>query len=143
MSEAFEKLELNKLNVLRLMQKCKKTAASTNVVIMNFYDDELKDKAPLLEFDKDKLLENKDAIRYLLGQLHAVHAGKKFMSLPYALMNYKGENWTDDNMALYALLYLGCASLTLPKFSQAMGGALCPITDFKSLKPAFWPPKDE
>ena len=143
MSEAFEKLELNKLNVLRLMQKCKKTAASTEVRIMNFYDDELKDKAPLLDFDKDKLLENKDAIRYLLGQLYAVHAGKEFMSLPMGLMNYKGENWTDDNMALYALYYLGCASLTLPKFCKAMGGAVSPIADFKNLKPTFWPPKDE
>ena len=144
MSEAFEKLELNKLNVLKILKACKKTDATVNVISDNFYDSSLKDKAPILDFDKEKLMAKRESIRYLLGQLHAVHAGKETMSLPYALMNYKGDNWTDDNMVLYALCYLGTASLTLPHFLPTKDGhAVSPISDFKSLKPTFWPPKDE
>lgn len=143
MSEAFEKLELNKLNVLRLMKECRKTDATVDVISNNFYTGPIKDKAPILDFDKEKLWAKRESIRYLLGQLHAVHAGKETMSLPYALMNYKGDNWTDDNMALYALCYLGTASLTLPFFQPVRDGVISPIADFKSLKPTFWPPKDE
>ena len=143
MSEQFEKLELNTFNVLRLLQKCKKTDASTNVIKCNFYDTELRDKAPLLEFDRDQLETHKGSIRYLLGQLHAVHAGRKTMSLPYGLMNYRGENWTDNNMALYGLYYLGIASFTLPLFQASDKGPFSPISEFKALRPTFWPPKDE
>lgn len=53
MSEQFEKLELNTFNVLKLLQKCRKTDASTNVIKCNFYKGELRNKAPLLEFDRD------------------------------------------------------------------------------------------
>lgn len=143
MSEQFEKLELNTFNVLRLMQKCKKTNATVNVISCNFYGVDLPHKAPVLDFDKDKLLENKQTIRYLLGQLHAVHIGAKTMSLPYGLMNYKGENWADNNMALYALYYLGTVSFTLPLFRMGNKGAYSPISEFKALRPTFWPPKDE
>ena len=141
-SEPFEKLELNTVNVLRLLQKCKKTAASTNVLRCNFYDTRLRDNAPLLEFDRDQLETHKGSIRYLLGQLHAVHAGRKTMSLPYGLMNYKGDNWTKENVALYALYYLGVSALALPAFVQAKGGAGSPISKF-NIKPTFWPPKED
>lgn len=88
-------------------------------------------------------MQHRESIRYLLGQLHAVHLNRKTMSVPYGLMNYKGENWTKENVALYALYYLGVASLTLPDFIPANGGAVSPIADLKSLKPTFWPPKKE
>lgn len=141
-SEQFEKLELNTFNVLRLLQECKATDATKNVVSRNFYDDESRGKAPVLELDRDKLMENRETIKYLVGQLHAVHKGLEFMSLPLGLMNYKGDNWTKENMALYALYYLGVSALALPPFVQVKGGAVSPISDF-NIKPTFWPPKDE
>ena len=143
MSEGFEKLELNKRNVLLLLNKCKKTDATVNVIKCNFYKGEIRSKAPVLEFDKDQLVAHEESIRYLLGQLHAVHTGRKTMSLPYGLMNYKGENWTDDNMALYALYYLGTASFELPLFQETPNGAASPISEYKTLQPTFWPPKED
>lgn len=141
--KSFEKLELNTVNVLRLLKECKKTSSTTNAISCNFYDSSLKNKAPILDFDKDKLIQHEETIRYLLGQLHAVHTNKKTMSLPYGLMNYKGENWTNDNMALYALYYLGTASLELPFFQKTDKGAVSPISEYKTLQPTFWPPKKE
>ena len=109
----------------------------------NFYKGELRNKAPLLEFDRDQLEKHEESIRYLLGQLHAVHSGRKTMSLVYGLMNYRGENWTDNNMALYGLYYLGTASFELPLFQAVENGAASPICEFITLQPTFWPPKDE
>lgn len=144
MSEAFEKLELNKLNVLRLMQKCKKTSQTQNVIYARIYSESSDKKSQVLEFDKAQIDSCRYSIRYLLGQLHAVHTQKETMTLSYGLLDYKGNEWTDDQMALWALYYLGIASTTLPQFEKAVNGGFCsPIGIYKALKPTFWPPKDE
>lgn len=67
MCDEFEKLELNEENVLRILKDCRKTDATRKVVADNFYVDELKDRAPLFEFDIDKIAEHNKSINYLLG----------------------------------------------------------------------------
>ena len=143
MCDEFEKLELNEENVLRILKDCRKTDATRKVISNNFCSGELRDKYPTLDFDVDKLAEHKKSIRYMLGQLHAVHTHKKSMSIPYGIMNYKGDNWTRNNMALFALYYLGTVSFSLPHFLPGNGGAVSLIEYQYNLKPTFWPPKEE
>lgn len=143
MSDNFEKLELNEENVLRLLKACRKTDSTRKSISNNFYAGDLKSKAPTLEFDVDKVAEHKNSIRYLLGQLHAVHTHKKSMSIPYGIMDYKGNNWTKNNMVLFALYYLGTVSFSLPHFTQGNGGAVSLIEYQPNLKPTFWPPQKE
>lgn len=144
MSDNFEKLELNEENVLRLLKDCIKTDSTRKSFSDNFYSDKLKSKAPMLEFDIDKIGEHNKSINYLLGQLHAVHTHKETMSISYGIMDYKGNNWTKNNMALFALYYLGTASDNLPYFSQGNGGSLTVLEiQYHRLKPTFWPPQKE
>ena len=144
MSEEFEKLELNKLNVLRLMQKCKKTPQTQNVIYARVYSEDSGKQSQVLEFDKEQIDSYRYSIRYLLGQLHAVHTQKETMALSYGLLDYKGNNWTDDQLALWALYYLGIGSAVFPQFEKAVNGGFCsPIGIYKSLKPTFWPPKKD
>lgn len=144
MSETFKKLELTPLNVYKLMKECKKNEMTQNVIKSTFFSKTCGKKAPILEFDKEKILENKDSIRYMFGQLHAVHAKKATMIPSYGLLNYKEENWTDDNMALFSLYYLGTAASVFPEFEKGIhGGVASPIGEYKNLKPTFWPPEPE
>lgn len=135
-------LELTKLNVYRLMQECKATENSKNKIRCSFYDEKAGKKMPVLEFDKKGIDNCRETINYMLGQLEAVHKNKQYLSVYYGLSNYHEENWTNEDLALYSLYYLGVASYTLPPFKRSEKGSFfSPIGEFRKLKPTFWPPK--
>ena len=65
----------------------------------------------VVEFDNSILLENKLNIRYLYGQLNAVHASKnklQKLSINDLKTNYTGTVWSQSKATLLELLYLGC-----------------------------------
>lgn len=142
--EGLEKLELNRRNIYLIMNACRKTDATKNVVKTNFYTEDAGKKAPFLEFDREKLNEYGQTIGYLVGQLHAIHTDKESMIPSYGTMDYKGNDWTEgDNMALFSFFYLSTAVGALPRFDKGRNGNVAsPIGLFK-FKPTFWPPEEE
>lgn len=106
----------------------------------------------MLEFDGDKLVEHRVGILYLLGQLQVVHTHEKFMRIEDGLMDYKGKIWTKNNMAVFALYYMGTAAGCIPGFAREDGVSYTIIDQEHPwyntmimgtgrLKPTFWPPK--
>lgn len=69
-----------------------------------------------MSFDEERLIQNIKIIQYLLGQLYGVHKQKDPLTPGEDIINYKGQKWTDDNRALFALYYLGCAASSFPQF---------------------------
>ena len=140
-----EKLELAPLNVLRIIKECKKTDATKHVIKSNFYSSTAGKNAPILEFDEEKLDEYENTIRYMAGQLMAVHRRKATMILSYGAMDYKGKDWTNnDTTTLFAFYYLATACPVLPPFKKGInGGVASPIGDYMDLLPTFWPPLPE
>lgn len=61
-------------------------------------------------FDKKYLLEYKEDILYLFGQLKAAHdPSKKMFTFEDCIIDYTGKPWTLDLEILYKLLYLGAS----------------------------------
>lgn len=143
--EGLEKLELTPRNIYRIMQECKKTDATKHVIKSTFYSPTAGKTAAELEFDKDKLLDYRKTLQYMLGQLHAVHTHKKNLIPSYGAINYKGDDWTKkDNLALFGLFYLATGAMAMPEFEKnKQGGVVSPIGDFIELVPTFWPPEEE
>lgn len=127
------------------MKECKKSNTTKKVRIANFYAPSLQSNIPTLEFDEEKLDMYENSIRYMIGQLHAVHTRKQTMIPSYGAMNYNGKDWTNkDNLALFSLYYLATASLCMPPFEKAKnGGVASEIGIFINLKPTYWPPLPE
>ena len=117
-------LELNKQNVMKILFDCKVTENSKKITHpISFYSDKSSRKAPKMSFDEEKLINNLEIIQYLLGQLQGVHKRKDPLTPGEGIINYKGEKWTDDNRALFALYYLGCASASFPDFVDGKNSA--------------------
>ena len=111
-----KKLELNKQNVMKVLFDCKANESSQKTQTVSFYSKESSRKAPPILFDVNKVVNHRHIIQYFLGQLQGVHKRKDPLTPGEGIINYKGEKWTDDNRALFALYYLGCAAVSFPKF---------------------------
>ena len=61
-------------------------------------------------FDKKYLLEVKEDILYLFGQLKAAHdSSKKLYTFEDCIIDYRGKPWTLSEEVLFKLLYLGAS----------------------------------
>ena len=58
-------------------------------------------------FYKNNILQNKQSIQYLFGQLAGVHEGKQILTIDEFFKKYTGEQWTSDKSILMNFLYLG------------------------------------
>ena len=137
-----KRLELNKQNVMKVLFDCKATESSKKTFDVSFYSNKSSRKAPKISFDEEKLINNIGIVQYLLGQLQGVHKRKDPLTPGEGIINYKGEKWTDDNRALFALYYLGCASSSFPRFIDGKNNAETDnISAFYDvmLKPTFAP----
>ena len=137
-----KRLELNKQNVMKVLFDCKATAESKKTQAVSFYDSSSSRKAPPVLFDLQKVYSYYFLIAYLLGQVKGLHEKRNTISPAEGIFNYKGEKWTDDNRALFALYYLGCAATTFPKFIDGEKNAITPpLEDYYSayLTPTYSP----
>lgn len=121
-----KRLELNKQNVMKILFDCKATENSKKATPITFYSKSSTRKAPPVLFDSEKMFKYYSTISYLLGQIKGVHEKKPFLTPAEGIFNYKGEKWTDDNRALFALYYLGCATTTFPQFIDGEKSAITP-----------------
>lgn len=113
------KLKLNKKNIAALCLTCQpsKETPKENILSDHFYSQKKSTrKAPLMHFDEEKLCKNIPLIKYLVGQLQIVHDKKGSFTPSQGIFDYTGNKWADDNNALFALYYIGAASLVLPHF---------------------------
>ena len=95
-----------------------------------------------MSFDEERFIQNIKIIQYLLGQLYGVHKQKDPLTPGEGIINYKGQKWTDDNRALFALCYLGCAASSFPQFvDRELYAETNNITAYYkiNLKPTFAP----
>ena len=137
-----ERLELNKQNVMKVLFECRATDASKKTQAVSFYSKESSRKAPRYSFDVDRVVSQRHVIQYFLGQIYGVHKRKDPLTPGEGIINYKGQKWTDDNRALFALYYLGCATASFPKFIDGKNNAETNnITAYYNvmLKPTFEP----
>lgn len=111
--KAFTPLELNEGNVQAIFNRClaKEGISEENISESILFSRTLGYKPSdeiLLNFDKQKLQENKLNIIYLYGQLKTVHQELRRLSIESAFYAYLGKAWTANKAYLLELLYLGC-----------------------------------
>ena len=121
-----KRLELNKENVMKIMFEMRATPESKRKTESTFYSKSSIRKAPPVLFDSEKIFDYYSTISYLLGQIKGVHEGKVHLTPAEGIFNYKGEKWTDDNRALFALYYLGSVTSTFPRFIDGEKSAMTP-----------------
>lgn len=81
---------------------------------------------PAVEFDADKLSENKAAIAYLYGQLKNRHEEDILLRADDIACTYSGKRWTDNAWMMAMLVALGSpnAFLLPSTFSEPVTGTL-------------------
>lgn len=87
--------------------------------------------------DKDYLLDNKEDILFLFGQLKAAHGEKKDLNtIEDLVIDYTGKPWTTDKTVLMKLLYLGVS-----QYVRAISPFVAPDhkVAFLNIKPTFSP----
>ncbi|MBQ8604196.1 MAG: hypothetical protein IJ410_05070 [Oscillospiraceae bacterium] len=125
--KSFHPTDLNEGNVQAIFNRCLRKAESKEIAraalfsrIMGYSEEE----ELVVDFDENALLKNERNIRYLYGQLSAVHTGKGLknrLSMADFSTNYQGSVWNLTEAAVKELLYLGCnkaVALSYP-FSKA------------------------
>ena len=129
---------------MKVLFDCKANDSSEKTQTVSFYSKESSRKAPKVLFDVDRVVSHRHIIQYFLGQIYGVHKRKAPLTPGEGIINYKGQKWTDDMRALFALYYLGCATASFPKFIDGPKSAETNnITAYYNvmLKPTY-PPSD-
>lgn len=108
----FEPLELIEGNVQAIFNRClaKEGTSEENISKSLLFSRTLGYKPSdeiVMCFDKQKILDNQLNIKYLYGQLKAVHQKSDRLSIESAFYTYSGKPWTTDKAHLLELLYLG------------------------------------
>ena len=112
----FEPKDLNFETIKNLFLECLpvqgKTKNISAVYLQQAASGFEKDSEPIY-FDTDKLDENREFVRYLFGQLYAIHQGEIDIKLTDILKKYNGYLWCKDKAASIFLLHLGMGTKTI------------------------------
>lgn len=107
--KSFTPPELNEGNVEAIFNRCLATKESKSTIYGDLFPTLLGYiGGRVYKFDKKVIMENRKNIQYLLGQLAAVHEGKKSSTKGGFSYQYTGVQWTSDENLVLKLLYLGC-----------------------------------
>lgn len=140
--EILKKLELSEQTVKELFVSFLRNEKTQSYTNSSFYDKTSSRKAPIVQFDAAILTKNTNLLRYLLGQMSAVHENKGYITPGSGSNSYNGTKWTRDNNVLSALYYMSTAAGVLDHF---VDGEKYAYSDFRnlitSLKPTY-PPSD-
>ena len=109
-AKKFFGIELKERSVKALFRKCSPTEQSQHLETALLFTKVFgyhKDEEPII-FDTDKLIENKEYILYLFGQLREFHNNEEeILRLEDTALRYDGNLWTTDVEYIMKLLYLG------------------------------------
>lgn len=142
--KSFTPVDLNGGNVQAIFDRCLRKENSKDIakaVLVSRIMGYSKEEELIVDFDRAALLENEKNIRYLYGQLSAIHTGKGLknrLSMADFSTNYQGNVWNLSEADVLELLYLGCNSavaLSYP-FSKADNDT---TVISKDIKPTFSP----
>lgn len=109
--KSFTPLELNEGNVQAIFNRCLAKQDTKDITYSTLFptthgyktEDEIQ-----IQFDTAELLNNRQNIEYLFGQLQEVHhKHNKRMSIDDYNTTYQEKHWTSDKSALLKFLYLG------------------------------------
>ena len=101
----FTPLELNEGNVQAIFNRCVSKDYSSEKLFSDIFVP--RSELRTVFFYKNNILQNKQSIQYLFGQLAGVHEGKQILSIDEFFKKYTGEQWTFDKSFLMNFLYLG------------------------------------
>lgn len=136
-NKGFKPLELNEGNVLAIFNRCLATNSTEEYIksILETTEHGYSQNSPGILFDRKKLLDNLQNIRYLYGQLLTTHKGSNSISTSQThrsnvMTNYSGKTWTTDKSTIMRLFHLGVATGTIYPFStngaSSFGGPIIP-----------------
>lgn len=114
--QGFKPLELNEENVQAIFNRCLLKEESKEIeraILFSILLGYSEEKELIVEFDKHTLLKNEKNIRYLYGQLSAVHTSEnklQKLSINDLKTNYAGTIWSNSKSSILELLYLGCTA---------------------------------
>ena len=123
-------LKLSEQTVKELFVRCLRTEKTKGYINSTFYDRTSIRKAPIVQLDNSAVMRYTSLIRYLLGQMKAVHENKSYITPGSGSNYYTGERWTTDNNVLSALYYLSTAAGALDLF---IDGEKYAYSDFRNL----------
>lgn len=104
-----KKVKLSKQAVTDLVYKCRAKNDEKRFTIP-VWDTENPGKVNSIEISYNSIGENREEIRYLLGQLAVFHTNNKIALYEQMAFLHTGENWTEnDPVVLRQLMFLGIA----------------------------------
>ena len=139
-----EWLTLSEKTVRELFVACLWKETDTGGYInANFYDRSSSRyaNAPVVKMNA-KVYQYTNVIRYLLGQLQAVHENRWYLTPGAGSVDYTGNRWTRDNNMLSALYYLSTASGALWHFVDGEKYAYTRLDDLLTHLIPTYPPGD-
>lgn len=96
--KSFTPIDLNEENVQTIFKRCLASDSTdekqSSALFRARYGFE--STSTPISFDRKKILENKDAIKYLYGQLHAIHSGNFIFAPSDLVKKYSSLPWTNN-----------------------------------------------
>lgn len=143
--EGFEPLELNEGNVQAIFNRCLKSSETKEIEYVALIKKDLgfEETETPVHFDKGKLETNKQAIKYLFGQLELVHKGSFSVNLDTGIIKHDGTRWTANDAIRRMFFYLGAgAHIMSPFIPEGYKAGLIKLSPTLSPKdpnfPAWW-----
>lgn len=107
--KSFTPIDLNEENVETIFQRCLATASTTEKQSSALFRAQygFENTSAPISFDRKKILENKEAIKYLYGQLQTIHSGNFTFAPSDLVKKYSSLSWTNNKGILMEFLHLG------------------------------------
>ena len=138
--EGFQPLELNEDNVQAIFHRClaKEGEHFYNVQVLG--SELTKNPSDIVQLSKQKMEENDQNIRYLLGQLKTIHLPDvKAITLQEGFFRYDNHVWTKDFDFLFQLYALALGCVYLRGFSKTKDGNITSLIDYNHCTPTLSP----
>ena len=109
----FKPLDLNEMNVQAIFKRCLITDSTDekNIIHSILYGEStgFSKLGKQISFDKQKLFEDTDTIKFLYGQLQSSHNNITRIPIKNSNKKYDGQNWTTNDGVIMELFHLGHA----------------------------------
>ena len=136
----FKPQELNEANVQAIFDRClaKEGEDFYNVQVLG--SELTKNPSDIVQLSKQKMEENDQNIRYLLGQLKTIHLPDvKAITLQEGFFRYDNHVWTKDFDFLFQLYALALGCVYLRGFGKTKDGNITSLIDYNRCTPTLSP----
>lgn len=142
--QGFRPLELNEENVQVIFNRClAKDGTPDDQCFGSILFSRIKgyglDMERRVVFDKKKVIDNKQHIQYLYGQLKNIHMQDRNLQINDAFLTYSGKKWTVSRGTLLEFLYLGAINDERPLMIPFDSKNNSTFLNMQALKPTLSP----